>query len=465
MNTIIIDTKEQAKLFFEEVKHSDMILHPIFINSELHPAMNDLAVISIYLISTDIMYIFTFNHLEYNIDLPMNKFFEFINLIQNKKYIYNKKNLLHIYFVNELIDVNLLYYFVNNHAYEEKNALPTNTFKLNSDFHYKELNKITPLVKLIEICERYTNIINDILQIKAVQEKIDDKSFQYYNTIVTENLYQLEQSGLFVNAESLENHFDSGSLNHVSDNNMMYTDYNLYTSTGRPSNCYGGINFAGLTKTDGSREFIQSRFENGNLIEFDFDAYHLSIIAKLINYDIPENMSMHEYLGRQYNGTTEQITAEQYNESKNISFKILYGGKTEEFKDIDFFDKTDTFIKKLWLEFKTNKYIVSPISEKKLYLKNYPDITDSKLFNYYLQLSETEFSSIIIQRFLNLITKYEYQSKFILYTYDSFLFDVHPEEKQFVIEILKILDEFGFKYKIKKGQLYSNMKSVTLKQK
>ena len=32
-----------------------------------------------------------------------------------------------------------------------------------------------------------------------------------------------------------------------------YTEYNLYTSTGRPSNKFGGVNFAALNKEDGSR--------------------------------------------------------------------------------------------------------------------------------------------------------------------------------------------------------------------
>ena len=37
---------------------------------------------------------------------------------------------------------------------------------------------------------------------------------------------------------------------------MFYSEYNLFTSTGRPSNRFGGINFAALNKKDGSRETV-----------------------------------------------------------------------------------------------------------------------------------------------------------------------------------------------------------------
>ena len=47
---------------------------------------------------------------------------------------------------------------------------------------------------------------------------------------------------------------------------LVYSEYNPYTTTGRPSNRFGGTNFAALNKTDGSREKYISRFDGGMLV-------------------------------------------------------------------------------------------------------------------------------------------------------------------------------------------------------
>ena len=48
-----------------------------------------------------------------------------------------------------------------------------------------------------------------------------------------------------------------------------------------------------------SRNGFVSRFDDGVLIEMDYDAYHLRLIADIIGYDFPDG-SVHEYLGKQY---------------------------------------------------------------------------------------------------------------------------------------------------------------------
>ena len=78
-----------------------------------------------------------------------------------------------------------------------------------------------------------------------------------YNRDITDVYYYLESNGI---------HTTGG---------IEYTQYNLFTSTGRPSNTFNGINYAALNKEDGSRNRFISRFENGMLVEFDFDAYLL----------------------------------------------------------------------------------------------------------------------------------------------------------------------------------------------
>ena len=138
-------------------------------------------------------------------------------------------------------------------------------------------------------------------------------------------------------------------------NNKDYTEYNIYTTTGRPSNKFGGVNYAALNKEDGSRESFVSRFERGMLLDMDFDAYHPRLIADIIGYDLPDE-SVHEYFAKQYFGKQE-ISAEEYEQSKKITFRLLYGGIDKDFEKIPFFCKTKKYIYKLWNEFKKQGYI------------------------------------------------------------------------------------------------------------
>ena len=93
---------------------------------------------------------------------------------------------------------------------------------------------------------------------------------------------------------------------------MVYSEYNIFTSTGRPSNRFGGTNFAALNKKDGSRKPYVSRYKNGVLVEMDYDAYHLRLIGELIGYDFPKG-SVHEHMA--------EFFGVDYEESKKLSFQ------------------------------------------------------------------------------------------------------------------------------------------------
>ena len=59
-----------------------------------------------------------------------------------------------------------------------------------------------------------------------------------------------------------------------------------------------------------------SRFKNGVLVEMDFDAYHLRLIANKLDYDFGSG-SVHEHMAKLYNV--------EYEEAKRLSFQYLYG--------------------------------------------------------------------------------------------------------------------------------------------
>ena len=87
----------------------------------------------------------------------------------------------------------------------------------------------------------------------------------------------------------------------------------------------------------------------------------------------------------------------------------------------------------------------------------------NKLFNYLIQLAETESNMNVISDIKELLQ--DKKSKLVLYLYDSFLFDFNKEDgKDLIINIKKIIERQGkYPTKIKVGQNYHKMSDVTEK--
>ena len=236
---------------------------------------------------------------------------------------------------------------------------------------------------------------------------------------------------------------------------IVFSEYNPYTSTGRPSNRFGGINFAALNKTDGSRKPFRSRFDSGLLVEFDYDAYHLRLIGEVVDYKFPDG-SVHEHMGEFYGC--------DYQESKNRSFQYLYGHIPQEVIQINpFFGKVHDYINKIWSEYKQGDFITSNIYSKKIYRKNLSDMNRNKLFNYIIQLMETENNMKMLSNLIPFLESYK--SRLILYSYDSFLFDFNLNDGvDFLKETKKIIESNGlFPTKTGKGNNYHEMEDITEK--
>jgi phage-related baseplate assembly protein len=88
-------------------------------------------------------------------------------------------------------------------------------------------------------------------------------------------------------------------------------------------------------------------------------------------------------------------------------------------------------------------------------------MTANKLFNYYLQAVETEVSVQKLRQCQDLIKGLE--TRMILYTYDSILFDVPTAEAQTILPAIKqLLEQGNFPVKTKAGHIYSKMKTISL---
>lgn len=228
-------------------------------------------------------------------------------------------------------------------------------------------------------------------------------------------------------------------------------EYNPYTLTGRPSNHFDNINYAALNKSDGSRKRFVSRFgNNGCLVEIDLTGFHLYLIYLILNKPFPKNI--YEELGKVYFKKV-QLSEEEIKQSKDLTFRQIYGGIEERYQHIEPFNEIHELTKQLYESYKKND-LTTFLFGKKVNTKKLIGFNPSKIFNYLLQNLETEFNSNLINSLVEL-TK-PTKSKLILYTYDSFLLDYCFEDGKLFLQNLK--DIFNnIPYHLKVGTNYHEL--------
>ena len=414
---IIVNTNTLFNQLKQQIQSKPFVLLQMYSDVNAHPQEN--RVSCYYVDFQDEQYIVPIHHTEkYEDDIQMIQTEQTIFVQDLKQYYHNT-----LVFGKDIRDMNWSYYLQHNKPYDTEQHL-TNAHHHYYRIHYdkKNINDIVPLVKHTEY-------------LKPIAENL----FEHYekqDQTLLENLYQIERSGL----KTYEK--------------IVYSEYNPYTSTGRPSNRFGGMNFAALNKSDGSRKQFISRFNNGMLVEMDFDAYHLRLIGEIVGYKFPKT-SVHEHMAELY--------GLPYDEAKALSFKYLHGGITDEVSDNPFFSKVNDYIKLLWQDYKTNNFVQSYIYNRKIYRKNLQDMNPNKLFNYMIQLMETENNIKILNELQPKLQ--QYNSKLVLYNYDSFLFDFDTKDGLDFLNIVKQTIESGGKYPVKigKGVNYHDMQDITEK--
>ena len=153
-----------------------------------------------------------------------------------------------------------------------------------------------------------------------------------------------------------------------------------------------------------------------------------------------------------------------YEEAKALSFQYLYGYIPKNVVEINpYFSKVHNYIQELWNIYKNSDFIESYIYKRQIYKKNLVDMNANKLFNYTIQLMETENNMRVLSKLLPEIK--DYQSKLILYSYDSFLLDFNMEDGlDYLVKVKDILEQDGkYPVKVSWGINYHEMKDITEK--
>ncbi len=312
---------------------------------------------------------------------------------------------------------------------------------------YRTNTNITDIIPITILIPYYQTIAK---QFEECIESIEvGRPLKFYTNILLKNFTLLENVDIPINRTEILEHFKIKV-------NSLHNNFKLFTVTGRPSNTSGGINLAALDKNSGQRKIIQVSKKENYLVEYDYDSFHVKIVAKIIGYNLPVG-NLHEYFGRQY-FNTPILTEEHYELSKQLTFKLLYGygAVMTEYENIKFFKQVREYRATIWDQFNKEGYIEMPISKRKLKKENYEDITEHKLFNYILQGTETELNALRLEKIL--VYLYGKKSKLVLYTYDSFLFEYDSSDSTtFLDELREILNYGIFQTNIKIGKSYHKM--------
>jgi hypothetical protein len=412
----------------------DAFIHIIPTNENAHPALQQISLIYVRWIKGHKGYILCVNHSE-SLPLSITDILAKLSKVNNI-YTLDKKAVLHHFptLSPQLIDVQLIssYYNLQDINIEQYES------KVETDFKRKYYTEVpSTLIPIAKHYEKYENIYDHIEQtINKISENLDEYAF--LNHYVAPLFYNIEKQGIKLAREPFIEHFKTLPNPKFSvSKGKIYTQYNLNTLTGRPSNAFNGINFAALNKTNGERAaFIP---ENDTLVEIDFKAYHPTIIAKLAGYEF--NGNIYEQLSQQFSGSTPETI-------KELVFQQLYGGVRKEFQDKPFFKQVNDYTNQLW----SNEGAIGAQFGKRFTKQMIENPTPQKLLNYIVQNTETVFNVVQFSAVINLLK--DKKTKIILYTYDSILLDYDSSENLLdnITSLLK------FNYSTKSGGNYAEIK-------
>jgi hypothetical protein len=412
----------------------DTFIHIIPTNENYHPALQNISLIYVRWIKGHKGYILCVNHSE-SLSLSITDILNKLSKVDNL-YVLDKKAVLHHFptLSPQLIDVQL----INSYLHLQDINVEQYESKVETDFKRKYYTEApSTLIPIAKHYEKYENVYDHIEQtINSTSDNLEHCGF--LNHYVAPLFYNIEKQGIKLSKEPFIEYFkDLPNPKFSVSKGKIYTQYNLYTLTGRPSNSFNGINFAALNKTNGERAaFIP---ENDKLVEIDFKAYHPTIIAKLAGYEFTGNI--YEQLSQQFPGSTPETI-------KELVFQQLYGGVRKEFQDKPFFSEVDQYTKRLW----SNGEVIGTQFGKRFTKQMIENPTPQKLLNYIVQNTETVFNVVQFSAVVNLLK--DKKTKIILYTYDSILLDYDSSENLLdsITSLLK------FNHSTKSGLNYAEIK-------
>jgi len=404
-------------------------------NNNYHPSLTSLSLIYTRPLDGKKGYMLCLDHNE-SFSLNQTEVIDWLIINTGKLFLLDKKEALHwVYPLSEkLFDIN----FIEPINLTELNNNCINYYYTNYT-NLPNVNCLIPISKHYEECEAIFNASLPTIK----KYTLTNTQFQFQNFRTTEVFYQIEKNGIKLDKDCFINYY-KGKLQHPEFNlskSRIYSQYNLYNTTSRPSNTYNSINFAALNKDDGERNCYKP--ENDKFIEIDFQGYHPRLIGEMVGFEFPKDRNTYELLGELL-GVSQQ-------EAKELTFKQLYGGVWSEYQNKPFFKNVVEYVDNLWGHFTICGVITT---ENKIFIPD-ANITQTKLFNYIVQSKETSTNVELLELALNYLK--DKKTKIVLYTYDAFLFDYAEEDGNILPELINILE---YPVSIKQGTSYHGLTKI-----
>jgi hypothetical protein len=418
---LIENTEQLTSFYYQGFKRAFVEVIPF--NDLVHPTLNKVSLVYIKPLTNgnEKGYILSIDH---NESLPVS--IKHINQVLksfDEIYVRDKKTFLYYFQIKCSIDL-----LLNLNTYIHPST-PVHDHFYNTHSSRLDINRIIPLVKHHERCEIIFDRISDYIQPTTK-----------HNDTLTYSFFYIEKNGIKINKDIFDQYFKPANENFNIKDNKIYTQYNLHTTTGRPSNTFNSINFAALNKDNGCRNaFIP---ENDKFVEIDISAYHPNLAAQLVGYKF--NKPIYEDFA-EYAGV-------EIKEAKDLMFRQMYGGIYDNYKNWPFFVKLKEYINRTWDEYETSGMVRVPDSSKCFHRNKLEDMNPQKLFNYILQNLETSSNSRFIQSIIKILKGKN--TKLVLYTYDAFLFDIDNDEEYILDDIKEIFRAHNLEIKYKHGVSY-----------
>lgn len=428
--TYFIETEKDLNSLIDLISNTDSYWCVMWVDINKHPINNSISFICIRVM--DELYVVGIDHVDI-ICWKLESLEKLFN-VDSPKFIFEKKKVLHsLDLKGNLYDIETFHYLNEMKTIDYTSFFQNYMNVMFMNKIYEDYTPYIPVMKLVESIQELFNKYGDI--------NTSLFGYKWFNDEYIPTLKNIEESGLNIDEDMFLNLHPKSKI-HIK-SGKVYTEYNPFTATGRPSNRHGGVNYAALNKKDGSRKMIHS--SDKVFIHFDFDGYHPRLIGELIEYEMPET-SAHEWLAEIY-GTS-------YEEGKGITFQNLYGGIMDEYKDHPYYKKADDFIMSHWDLAQERGYIETQY--RKILLSWIENVNPQKAFNYLLQAYETEKNMDKLKQIFQLINGTDIY--LCLYTYDSFLFEVPKDvDKELIRQVRTILSKDGFPVSYSYGTIYQEL--------
>ena len=449
----MIETISDLTRFQLENQQGAWIVHSIPI-PDSHPTTAQPSILFIRNTLTGKTYYYAFSHPDSKPQVN-SEVARSILQMPNVKWALDKKAFDQCYWrVPNVYDANALSWMRTNEIFEASEyETPAHYLVRKNASGHDCLNLVIPLMKHKEM---FDGLADDLTELVKGYEP--DLPFIRFNDLIIGTLGELESQGICVDRKLFKERYDIDP----GITGITYSQYNVYTSTGRPSNRYGGVNYAALNQTDGTRKCFVSRYgKDGAIVVLDYTTFHPRIISRLVKYDVPIAIDIYAYLAKLY-FNKKTVDETDIKEAKAITFRQFYGGIEDKYSHIKYLSSIKGFMTEQWELFKSQGYVLTPFFKRRITSKHVLEPDPPKVFNYILQATEGELSIPKVKAVLDFLQGHKTCA--VLYTYDAVMFDYYkPEGMELLRDIQKIMSFDGrFPMKAYMGNSYQDVKQVQL---